>query len=630
MKSRLFDNLFNYCIVSQFDYHSTIAYEEYIEKKGLTTISVENLEAFLQAHSKKMDQAEKLKAYSEKNAPNSFHAEKINFPKRVNNIRASQCKFCSKNGHELKTCREYLGKSVDDRWRWVKGELICANCYAHPYDAKNKCRKPPACTVKNCGKAHDTLLHSDKFKSNKKNKNPQKQGKRINMTRVVRTNYLNYSNEITIIPTAVAKLLNRNGDYFLARMLIDSGSEVSLIDSDTVNKLKLKTIPQKMKMLGFSERQVGESKGFVKVRILCKNNKTITITAAVVEKIAPATADSTKNFELDMPRVPGNADRLRKGPIRVLLGSDFIPLIINGASSKVFRQKTLLGTLVSGTIPLKKSVKKNSEIKISRTIPMDKYQASVSRILNNKESEPNLNFKSDMEVELKSKDEEGTLDEKFCEENFLSTTTIKNGRISTSLPLFSNKEMKTLGESRSIAIARFLAQEKRFKSKPEIYKAYVAAFKEMENSGVVEEITDNSRGLCYLTHLAVVREDKTTSKVRPVFNAALGTVINGKLTGPSLNNLMYVGKKLQNDLQKILIGCMRGKFICLADIEKLFTQIEINENQRDYLRYVFRSSENEKLKEYRWKRLVFGLTASPFIALRSLQLACADDDIARE
>ncbi|CAF4927804.1 unnamed protein product [Pieris macdunnoughi] len=124
----------------------------------------------------------------------------------------------------------------------------------------------------------------------------------------------------------------------------------------------------------------------------------------------------------------------------------------------------------------------------------------------------------------------------------------------------------------------------------------------------------------YLPHHGVIREDKTTTKVRVVFDASCkGT------NGISLNQTLMVGPKLQQDLRHIIMR-WRMHPICLsADIVKMYRQVVVTDADADFQRLVWREDEESEIKDYRLIRVTFGTACAPYLAVKTLQqLAIAE------
>lgn len=117
----------------------------------------------------------------------------------------------------------------------------------------------------------------------------------------------------------------------------------------------------------------------------------------------------------------------------------------------------------------------------------------------------------------------------------------------------------------------------------------------------------------YLPHHGVLKPDRTTTKLRVVFDASvLGT------NGLSLNQTLLTGPKLQQDLTAILLKFRTGVVSITADVKQMFRQIWIVPNQRDYQRIIWRFSESDPISDYRLKTVTFGVVTSPYLAMRCL------------
>ena len=82
----------------------------------------------------------------------------------------------------------------------------------------------------------------------------------------------------------------------------------------------------------------------------------------------------------------------------------------------------------------------------------------------------------------------------------------------------------------------------------------------------------------YLPHFPVVRMDKTWTKVRIVFDCS------AKMDGVSLNDVIYAGPKLQQELFDVLIRFRRNPIALACDIKEMYLQVEIKEKDRPMFR----------------------------------------------
>ncbi|XP_036144934.1 uncharacterized protein LOC118646349 [Monomorium pharaonis] len=122
----------------------------------------------------------------------------------------------------------------------------------------------------------------------------------------------------------------------------------------------------------------------------------------------------------------------------------------------------------------------------------------------------------------------------------------------------------------------------------------------------------------YMPHHAVVKQSSNTTKVRIVFDASAKSKDN-----VLLNDLLMVGPTIQERLFSHLIRFRTYKYVITADIEKMYRQVLVHEDDRRYQMILWR--EHDEIKTYQLNTLTFGVSSSPFLAIRAMQ-QLADDD----
>ena len=108
----------------------------------------------------------------------------------------------------------------------------------------------------------------------------------------------------------------------------------------------------------------------------------------------------------------------------------------------------------------------------------------------------------------------------------------------------------------------------------------------------------------------MIREEKQTTKLRIVYDAS------AKSTGPSLNDCLYVGPAFGQSIMDILLRFRLQKVALVADIEKAFLMITVDEEDRDVLRFLWIEDiecETPQISVLRFARVVFGVASSPFL-----------------
>ena len=113
----------------------------------------------------------------------------------------------------------------------------------------------------------------------------------------------------------------------------------------------------------------------------------------------------------------------------------------------------------------------------------------------------------------------------------------------------------------------------------------------------------------YLSHRPVVRHDKETTKIRTVFDASCS------VDGPCLNQCLYSGPNLLAKIFDILLRFCLNRIAILADIKQAFLNVGISREHSDHLRFLWHdlSMHDQPIVIYRFLRVVFGATSSPFL-----------------
>ena len=107
--------------------------------------------------------------------------------------------------------------------------------------------------------------------------------------------------------------------------------------------------------------------------------------------------------------------------------------------------------------------------------------------------------------------------------------------------------------------------------------------------------------ITYLPHREVIRNDKTTTKVRVVFDASAK-----KGNNISLNDILYKGPSLTPELFNMLLEFRIYPIAITADIEKAFLQIQVDTDHRDlrFLYYRNIDDPNSEIVRYRFTRVI--------------------------
>ena len=145
---------------------------------------------------------------------------------------------------------------------------------------------------------------------------------------------------------------------------------------------------------------------------------------------------------------------------------------------------------------------------------------------------------------------------------------------------------KTLINTFQIAKRQFLALERRLASQPSLREQYTQFIEEYINLKHMREVKEPhslppNMHSYYMLHHPVMKETSTTTKLRVVFNASCKST-----TGVSLNDTLMVGPTVQQDLLSIFIRFRTHPVALIADIEKMYRQVLVHEEDTPLQRII--------------------------------------------
>ena len=191
-------------------------------------------------------------------------------------------------------------------------------------------------------------------------------------------------------------------------------------------------------------------------------------------------------------------------------------------------------------------------------------------------------------------------------------------RYKVKLPF--NAEYDFLPDNFNVAKNRLLNLKQKLLKNENLARTYEDIFNEYLNNGIIEKVDDTSKvseNVYHLPHRPVMKNERYTTKTRIVFNTSSKS--KNKIC---LNDALYSGPCLLPLLYDFLLRFRMGKICIVADIMHAFLQIFVDENDRDSIRFLWFENINDpgsKIVIYRFTRVVFGLTSSPFLVNATLQ-----------
>lgn len=100
----------------------------------------------------------------------------------------------------------------------------------------------------------------------------------------------------------------------------------------------------------------------------------------------------------------------------------------------------------------------------------------------------------------------------------------------------------------------------------------------------------------FIPHHGIFKKTYNQGKIRVVFDASAKTD-----TGVSLNDVQYIGPPLLNDITSILLCFRQHTYALTADIEKMYRNINVNNEHRKYQRIFWRENVDDEIQCFELK-----------------------------
>ncbi|XP_055585373.1 uncharacterized protein LOC129738208 [Uranotaenia lowii] len=418
------------------------------------------------------------------------------------------------------------------------------------------------------------------------------------------------ANGRVLLATAVVHLEDELGNRYPARALLDSGSESNFMSERLSQRLTMSRKRVDVAILGIgrtSTRVKQKVQAVVRSRVnsYCKEMEFLVLPRVTVD--LPTATVSTDEWSFPDGIVLADPSFFESKVVDVVLGIEsFFDFFETGKRISIGDQlptltESVFGWVVSGGLS----------------------QCTSARIACNVSSTESLET---LVARFWACEELGSenlysREERHCEDTFQKTVKRdSNGRHTVSLP--KNEEVfPKLGESKEIALRRLGATERRLARNADLRELYTKFMEEYIQLGHMEEVEEASDiKRCFLPHHPVEKEDSTTTKLRVVFDASCKTT-----TGVSLNDGLLTGPVIQDDLRAIILRCRMRQIMVVADVEKMFRQINITREDRPLQSILWRRSPSEPVKTFELKTVTYGTKPAPFLATRTLKQLALDE-----
>ena len=514
------------------------------------------------------------------------------------------CKLCNQY-HYAFACKVFNEMGVAQRKQHVQSAQLCSNCLK-PH-LPSSCNSTYRCRV--CQAAHNTLLHVDgssvasvsQASIATSTTPPQREG---------------------LMMTSQVRLTGPKGDSTVVTAMVDSGASVPVLAGRIMTKLNLKPLDEWLTLTGIEGQSSPSPRptALVTVSSLHTGWQKV-VKATILNKVTPDMPRHHLNAVRELPHLKGLtplADKTFYVPKRIdlLLDVDtlneiLLPECRTGPTGTPKAWSTHLGWGIMGSYSPEQETTSRPTLSVvaSSTTEEVGLDSQLQRFWTQEA----------MVVGSKAL----STSEKAVELHFATTHQYlpERQRYMVSLPR-QGGSLK-LGESRAIAARRFLSNEASLTRKGTLQQ-FQGVMQEYLDLGHAQQVSQQELGMAssdtyYLPVHAVYKQSSSTTKLRIVFDASCSSS-----TGVSLNDLLAAGPTLHPQLDTILMRFRTYLVAVTGDISKMYREVELCPQDRQLHRFLWRPEKSQPIGDYHMNRVTFGVTSSPYVAVKVLQQTAAD------
>lgn len=499
-----------------------------------------------------------------------------------------KCVFCSEE-HVIAVCDKVLDLSIDDRKDVARKNALCFKCLRKGHLAA-KCRSPLQCTV--CKGMHPRMFHYEQVSN------------------------IGSWGDVECTMAIVPIYVQTGAKCILTYAFFDTGSSVSFISRNLQEQLNVQGKKLKMVLNTMGATQTFSTSKVTGLQACNLNGQEVVdLPALFVKDTIPVTKkhiplkediegwDHLKEIQLPRP----NAE------IGILIGNNvpdaFTPLEVRtGPRGSPHASKTRLGWLLWNVLrkgQAMPSVNRAEVIQIKDENPGDDLHEILLKSFN-------MDFPESMHQE---REEPSIEDKQFMRK--MKEMKVIEGHFAVGLPF---KKERILPNNRSIALHRLMSLKKRFEN-PTFKEDYLRSMNEMLQKGYCipvpkEQLKTKDGMVWYVPHHGVYHPHKP-GKCRIVFDCA------APFQGTSLNRKLLGGPNLTNELLGVLLRFRQERYVVMGDIECMFYQVQVEQEDQDFLRFLWWPEGNVKdpVEEFRMTVHLFGAASSPGVANTALAKA---------
>ena len=546
--------------------------------------------------------------------------------------------------HPLWACSKFNTLSHRDKWAVAKKQSCCYKCL-NPGHCQAECQSKYCCRICKNSQHHYLLCPNGE--------KPPEKGNPVGEEKIKKYNVLLDSSR-KLLPIVSVKAINSDTNKsIMISCLLDTGCDTTMgtkrlakelgLKSKSITDIKLVTTNAESYQTGFKADVTVEN---------CTNGDRFSLADVIfVDKVAvQANYNNVEAVQIaGLEETPlTDLPSCNDGTVDMIIGVDNeylhdVSEIRRSAKCNIAAKLSKIGWALVGHLgPREAKVTFNAIMGNNETICQDIHSNNILLMQEVQGLETPLHkgficnghadscellhaeidhyFNAEFAINVNDEDAMPSIDDNLCTKMYDESVTKREGRYYLKLP--KRTDSVKLPSNREQAKSRLLQQRNLMRKDSELKSLYVTTFQKLIDTDKIEavdaaEIPQDGRTF-YIPHFITQQ-----SKKRLVYD---GSAQCGNV---SLNSVLFKGCDNLQRLSDVLLRFRRFKVAFSCDIKEMFMQCGIWEEDRDYLRILWFEENNIEgnIKEYRFKRLPFGLNCSMSMADYCLRKTAEENEV---
>ncbi len=536
---------------------------------------------------------------------------------------SGSCRLCG-NEHNMYQCEEFKKQTVTERFETVKKNGLCFNCLKGSHSSRS-CRSGLRCKI--CHRRHNTMLHDTArlpsqlpplgSSQQPPQPSPSSQQPAYNQSHhdaVKANSSFAGAFKRVALPILPVKVKAPGGSKSVTTYcLIDTGSTNSFISQALLDELNIKGVKQKVSLTTLEKSNGCYDTNVSSIEVTdIYETKSLYLPAVMSRDKLTINEDNIPRYEdIDQwPHLRGlDIPQVQCAEIGLLVGQDtpeaLMPLqTITGNKGEPYAVRHVWGYTIQG--PMSKCSTNNVNCQFISQLEDESLLEKVESFWK-------------MESNGVYCDTKGlSVSDKRVLDLWEETTSHEDGHYHLSIPF---KDDLKIADSLPMAKSRLNGLAKKLSRREDLKKKYVQGINDLIEKGYAVKVDDddisNTRKW-YLPHHPVINPNK--EKIRIVFDSS------AKACGQSLNSMTHQGPDYINKLAGVLIRFRQNNVAVMADIQTMFYQCKVKEEDQDFLRFLWweNGDFNKEPVVYKMTVHIFGGKWSPSVCGYSVMRTVRD------